>query len=184
MRKLSQVGVLAMVVAVLLGGCAGQPARQAFVASPAEARLVELMTQRLELAREVAWIKFQNDDKIRDPKREAELLTSLTTQAQTMGISPALAGDFFNAQIRASRQVQWEYIHKWKRGGTLPAVAPKDLRRDIRPRLDILSKELLRELAVISKAPASPQLASYAARTIKARGFSATVARIAAGPLN
>jgi len=181
MKTLMRVFLLASLTVVC--GCSTSGSKSTFQPSPAEAQLVELMAQRLELAREVAWIKFQNNAKVRDPKREAALLTSLTMEARTMGISPIMAEDFFEAQIRASRTVQTELIWGWKQGQTLPAIAPKDLQRDIRPKLDRISKALLRELVVLSGTIRDPRLKSYAAQTIRARGFSSNAARQAVEPL-
>jgi len=174
--------VLLFLVLLLVGGGCVAPKKSA-APSEAEGRLVELMARRLEVAREVAWIKFQNDAPVRDPKREAELLASLTGQAGALGISPEVAGRFFSAQIRASCRVQDELIRYWKRGGTLPALPPRDLRHDIRPRLDVLSASLLRELAEVARTPRPTGLAAYARETLRSRGFSRPVAGMAAGPL-
>lgn len=174
---------VSLLAAVLLGGCAGPASQEAFQPSVSAGRLVELMAQRLELAREVAWIKFQNNTPVRDPEREAALLNSLTMEARTTGLSPELAGDFFEAQIRASRDVQTSLITGWKRGQPLPAIPPRDLQTDIRPRLDRISKAMLRELAVVSRTPVGAQLRNYAIRIIQSRGFSHAVAREAAAPL-
>jgi len=141
------------------------------------------MAQRLELARHVAWAKFQNDAKVSDPKRESELLATLELQARDTGLPEEIGRNFFQAQIAASRQVQEKLISHWKRGGTLPAIPPMDLRSDIRPRLDAISQELLRDLAVIGKTPFQPGLSGYAEQTLVARGFSRSIARQAAAPL-
>lgn len=174
------LGLWAVLAACLAFGCAG---RSRFSPSPAEIRLVELMAQRLEMAREVAWIKFENNAPVKDRKRESELLVSLVAQGTQAGIPAAEVESFFQAQIRASRQVQSGLIFGWRRGRTLPAIPPRDLRRDIRPQLDRISAELLRELAAGTGRGANPALAGYAESVLRSRGFSWYVARIAADPL-
>lgn len=171
------------VVLLLLAGCGTNAPSRTFVPSPTEVHLVELMSQRLELARHVAWAKFQSDAKVSDPKRESELLAALELQARESGLSEKIARNFFEAQILASRQVQEKLISNWKRGGALPAIPPMDLRLDIRPRLAMISQELLRDLAVTEKTPFKPGLAGYAEQTLAARGFSPSIARQAAAPL-
>ncbi len=171
------------VVIILLAGCGTIAPSRTFVPSPTEVHLVDLMARRLELARHVAWAKFQNDAKVGDPKRESELLAARELQARETGLPEEIARDFFQAQIVASRQVQEILISKWKRGGTLPAIPPRDLRFDIRPRLDVISRELLRDLALITKMPFKPGLAGYAEQTLAARGFSPSIAREASAPL-
>ncbi len=173
-------GAFAVLIACVVFGCAG---RQRFSPAPAEIRIVELMAHRLEVAREVAWIKFENNAPVKDPRREAELLASLVAQGSQAGIPAPLVESFFGAQIRASRQVQSGLIFGWKRGRPLPAFPPRDLRRDIRPQLDRISADLLRELAGGAGRCGNPALAGYAERVIRARGFSWYVARIAAAPL-
>lgn len=173
-------GVLAVILASVAFGCAG---RSGFTPTPAETRTVELMAQRLEVARDVAWIKFQNNAPVQDRQREAELLASLVAQGTQAGIPAPQVAAFFTAQIRASRQVQSGLIFGWRRGRALPASPPWDLRRDIRPQLDRISAELLQELAGGTARGGNAALADYAERVIRARGFSWYVARIAADPL-
>ncbi|MEI6338419.1 MAG: gamma subclass chorismate mutase AroQ [Verrucomicrobiota bacterium] len=170
-------------LALVLSGCAGSAPKAALEPSPTETRLVELMTQRLELARQVAWIKFQNQAKVKGVKREAELLASLEQKAAAIGLARETARVFFQAQIQASCQVQQGLISGWKRGGVLPAIPPLDLQRDIRPRLEAISEELLRDLVVITRTPPDPGLARSAERTMVARGFSGAIAREASAPL-
>ncbi len=38
-------------------------------------------------------------------------------------------------------------MYRWKRGATLPALPPQDLKRDIRPKLDAINSEMLAEIA-------------------------------------
>ncbi len=142
------------------------------------------MVQRLEVAREVAWIKFLNHLPIRDPQREAELVNRMVTEGQAQGLNATVVSEFFTAQIAASCRVQEESIRFWQRGGTLPAYAPRDLKRDIRPQLDKIGANLLRELARVENQKSTVGFETYAYNTLRQRGFSWRVARLAVGPLN
>ncbi len=181
MRTLSLHFLIAVGLLSIFGGCSEQtrPARVAPPASP----LVELIMRRLDLARQVAWIKYQNNAPIYDAAREKELLASLVAQGVREGLPEAEVRTFFAAQIRASRQVQADLIHKWKRGALLPAFPPQDLRRDIRPKLDAVSSAMLQELARVHSSSNRSALAAETRRVILAQGYSWQVARFAAGPL-
>ena len=167
----------------LLGlfACAGPKAAPA--PTPITNRLTVLMVERLAIAREVAWLKFQNDLPVKDPKRESELLARLVAQGNALGLSPAVTEAFFEAQIRASCTVQEELIRGWKRGDTLPAFAPKDLVRDIRPRLDTISQQMLEELALLEKDSRNQPTASMVLHALRDHGFSWRVAWEATAPL-
>lgn len=127
-------------------GCAA-PKHVAAPTGSAGPRLLELMIQRLEIAQNVAWVKFVNHMAVSDPKRESEMLAALVERGHAMGVSEQRVTQFFTAQIAASRRYQEDLMYRWKRGATLPALPPQDLKRDIRPKLDAINSEMLSELA-------------------------------------
>lgn len=179
----SSLGILALWLGLILalGGCASSREKTVFVPTAPEIRLVELMAKRLEIGRHVAWVKFQNNAPVSDPKREAELLASLVSQGAKRGVEAVTVETFFAAQIKASRELQAELIHDWKRGATLPAYPPWDLRKHIRPKLDAISSEMLGLLA--EGAGTRKGMRDYAASVLKQRGFSWSVRRAAVAPL-
>lgn len=182
MRNQNSRPFAAAILAILVGllaGCAHTEPKAAFVPTPSENRLVEAMVRRLDLSKHVAWVKFQNNIPISDPKREAEVLASLVKKGQEQGLAPRTVELFFTAQIRASRTIQGELIGAWKRGAALPAFPPWDLKRHIRPRLDAVSDEMLGAL----RAAPQPGFRSYAYKVLKQRGFSHAVASAAVAPL-
>jgi chorismate mutase len=166
----------------LLAGCVTTP--KTISVSPAETSLTELMIARLEIGREVAWIKFLNHLPIRDPQREADLVSQMTSQGRSLGLDPKTVQTFFQAQIDASCRLQEESIRYWARGGTLPARAPRDLKRDIRPELDKIGSAILRELARVEHEKTNTGFKSYAYTALRQREFSWKVARLATSPLN
>lgn len=141
--------------------------------------LPALVTERLQLAREVAWAKHHSGAPVHDPVREAAILAALVSQGRAHGLEPAAVGTFFTAQIAASRRVQEELLAAWRAGGPRPDHPPLDLRDDIRPRLDALTPKILDALA----GHPSPALADDTARALSAAGFSPAVTDLATAPL-
>jgi chorismate mutase-like protein len=182
MKSLSSRPFAAIVLATLVGlfaGCVHTEPKKAFVPTSPENRLIEAMVRRLDLSRQVAWVKFENHIPISDPKREAEVLASLVKKGQEQGLAPRTVELFFTAQIRASRTIQGELIGAWKRGATLPAFPPWDLKKHIRPRLDAVSNDML----VALRTPPQPGFRHFAYKSLRQRGFSHAVAAAAVAPL-
>lgn len=140
------------------------------------------MEQRLEIARHVAWSKYQDNLPVKDARREAALMDSLVKQGRAAGVPEARVRIFFGAQIEASCEVQAHLIHKWKRGATLPTYPPVDLKKDIRPKLDAISAEMLVLLRKVG--PNQPGLPMYAWQVLRKNGFSWRVAGLASYPLH
>jgi len=178
--RLSSVSLF--LFAVALSGCSTLPPVGGFRPTPVQEQTVKLLVQRLQISREVAWIKFQNHLPVQDPQREAQLLNALTIKGQTLGLPAASTEYFFSAQIRASREVQEELIRGWKRGAMLPTTPPLDLKTQIRPQLDAVSDALLRSWQKMMPLPETKGLHAYVVRTIMEKGFSKTVAQMAAQP--
>ena len=170
----------AILLLFLLSGCASERGTS-FAPTQQEARLVELMSQRLAIANEVAWVKYRNQLPVQDAKREAEVLDRLTTLAVRNGLSPDRAKDFFTAQITASRAEQEDNIRRWAAGATLPVRAPQSLKTDLRPRIDTIDRELISLLAR-TKRPRGG-LASFANASFRGDGFSRTASSLAAAAL-
>ncbi len=170
----------ALLLLVFLSGCALQQGA-AFRPTPAEAKLVKLMSQRLAIANEVAWIKYSNQLPVRDAKREAEVLDRLTTMAGTSGLDPITVKNFFAAQIAASRAQQENDIRLWRAGAALPVCPPQSLRGDIRPKIDATDRALIAALARLG--PPRATLASFAYGELRRDGFCRPAAHLAAAAL-
>lgn len=142
------------------------------------ADLVELMGDRLALAREVAWLKYRDGRPVRDPAREAEVLAAVTAAAESRGLDAARVRAFFAAQIEASCAQQEKWIYLWRRGATpLPVFAPREP-AEVRREIDAVNRRLLGALAE------SPVLArAKAERALRERGVFWRAAREAVAPL-
>ncbi|MEO8205551.1 MAG: chorismate mutase [Chthoniobacterales bacterium] len=84
--RLSPVFLQILVLCALVTtGFSWRPA-PSFQPTSAEIRLVDLMALRLELSRQVAWVKYLNTAPIYDPKREAELMGELILNGEKLGL--------------------------------------------------------------------------------------------------
>jgi chorismate mutase len=108
--------------------------------------LVETSARRLVLAQQVALAKWDSKAPVEDPAREAQVISAAAKDGEARGLDPAFVSRFFSAQIEANRLVQYSLLAKWRRRGTAPAHRPINLAITIRPELDQLQKELVREL--------------------------------------
>lgn len=169
---------IAAALVLAAAGCVSAP--KGFQPSPAEARLLELMNDRLALSREVAWIKYQNRIPIRDPQREATLLQNLTAKAAAMGVREEAAREFLLAQMTASRRLQESEIRKWTRGGRLPAMAPRELVPDVRDDIERVTVEMLQLLPGVRTQPATRD---YLAAGLMRRGIPRNIALAATAPI-
>jgi chorismate mutase-like protein len=76
--------------------------------------VIKLVSQRLDLAQPVALYKWQNNQSIDDPVREAALLANVASQANATGLSVQFAQQFFQDQINASKIIQVPHIFPHK----------------------------------------------------------------------
>jgi len=117
-------------------------------ASP-ETDLLRLMRARLDLARPVALAKLYSRAPVEDRMREAAVLDAVRREAPAHHVNPDRAVRFFEAQIEASKMAQRAWQTKWAREGA-PFDPRPDLAKDIRPKLDLLTVDLLDALARVS----------------------------------
>lgn len=161
-----------------LSGCQSPPVAGKRAGLPAaEERLIGLMSERLAYAPKVAWVKYQNNAPILDARREQELLQAAEAEGAKRGLEAARVEMFFAAQMAASRRVQRELVRGWKRGRELPTLAPVDLRKEIRPRLERINGGML---GVMGRVEFSPALARETERRLRGEGYSWAAARTAA----
>jgi chorismate mutase len=108
--------------------------------------LVETSARRLNLAREVAFAKWENGTAVEDPPREEHVIASAVSEGKAEGLDPAVVSRFFRAQIEANKVVQSSLLSTWHRAGKAPDHQTKDLTTTIRPQLDEIQKRLIEEL--------------------------------------
>jgi chorismate mutase len=137
--------------------------------------LITMMIQRLQLSREVAWYKCRAGIPVADPAREARMLADLKSTGSHDGLSPEEVKRLFLPQIAASRRYQEELVAGWRSGIDVPRIKPLDLATEIRPRLDKLNREMLREWVLVCHAPFGWADREEAERMLRERGIPPTL---------
>jgi chorismate mutase len=109
--------------------------------------LVETSARRLALAKQVALAKWDSGSSVEDAAREAQVITAAVKDGESRSLDSTFVSQFFTAQIEANKLVQYFLLANWHRRGVAPAHGPINLATTIRPKLDQLQKELVKELA-------------------------------------
>jgi chorismate mutase len=136
-------GELAIVVIFAIGVARAQSTIDKFLP------LVETSARRLAIAQQVALAKWDSQAAVEDAPREAQVIMGAVKYGESRGLDQTFVSNFFRAQIEANKVVQYSLLADWNRAGTAPAHRPVDLATAIRPALDRLQIELVRELADI-----------------------------------
>ncbi|MCX2730056.1 chorismate mutase [Saccharopolyspora sp. NFXS83] len=110
------------------------------------APLVDLAAERLLLADEVAAAKYGTGTPIEDPRREQQVLDTVADLSTSSGLDPAVGIRFFQDQIEAGKDVQRGLHERWNAHPELRPAHRPDLGQEVRPRLDRISVEAVREL--------------------------------------
>jgi chorismate mutase len=139
------------VVLNLLGACSlvasrGQPRNLS--STDQFGALVDASARRIQIARQVAFAKWDSHRSVEDQRREEEVISAAVAQGAARGLDRAFVARFFRAQIDASKFVQYALLSEWRRVGRAPQHAPFDLSRTIRPELDGIESRLIDELAL------------------------------------
>ena len=138
MRPLRQLTLGLLLVLALLQSAAAQPTSLD--------RLLQLIQARLDLATPVARAKWNTRSAIEDRPRENQILLDLGKLAPAYGLEPAYVEAFFLSQIEASKMIQRALFEEWTVRSQPPFDQIANLGRDIRPRLDELTPQLLQAL--------------------------------------
>jgi chorismate mutase len=138
----------------------------ASAAPPSLEPLLNSITERLAIADQVALSKWDSKKPVEDKQREQEVLASVAAQAPNYKLDPAVAEQFFAAQIEANKLVQYTRLSDWQFMGKAPDLPRPDLVGKIRPQLDQLQKRLLQQLADFAPQRNNPQCPQWVARAI------------------
>lgn len=106
--------------------------------------LPALMVKRLDWMDDVAEAKRAKGLPITDPKREAELLRSMTQRGDAAGLNDESVKLFFSGQMQAAKVRQEEWLHQHP---AATAVQAPDLATTIRPALDKIGTQMIEQLA-------------------------------------
>ena len=114
--------------------------------------LVDLLSSRLAMAKEIAWAKWADGLPVRDRAREDAVVARFVAQAELADLNPGAAVRLIRAQIEASCLEQEYWMKVWKEGGGLPPGEPPSL-GDLRQRLDRMSFRILAEWPAVDGLP-------------------------------
>jgi chorismate mutase len=115
--------------------------------------LVDLVVERLSLARDVAAAKYGSGDPIDDPIRERQILRSVGCALNTAPVSRRTGIRFFRDQIEASKVVQRGLYHRWHRHPEeIPATNP-GLAVEVRPKLDRITAQIIQQFKCVDEVP-------------------------------
>jgi len=112
----------------------------------AVARVLELSAARLALMPAVAAAKWRMQAAIADPAREVAVIEQAVARAAAVGLDPTGVRALFALEIGLARESEQRLEDRWRTSGfdeTQPVV---DLSRELRPRLDALTGELITAL--------------------------------------
>lgn len=112
------------------------------------ASVLDLTDQRLAIMAEVAAIKWRQQVAITDTAREQQIIDEASSAAGKLGLESNAVRALLSLQIRMARDVQNQLHVRWRNNGFDGQTAPRDLQRQIRPQLDVLSANFLIALAV------------------------------------
>jgi chorismate mutase-like protein len=161
-----------LVLVLLAGGCA----------SP-DGELAAMARERLALAPDVAWYKHSRDLPVYDPTRETALLATVISAGQTAGLPAETTRRFFAAEMEASRRIQWEWIHAWRKNLVPPpGNPPRDLATDLRPQIDDINRRQIEALARGATPLSIAQLSAMGERFLPKKSLSSPAQSPASTP--
>ena len=109
--------------------------------------LLEVISERLTVADQVALSKWDSGQAVEDVAREQQVIAGAEQRAAEYDLDPSDVQQLFRAQIEANKRVQNALLAQWRTAGRAPQTPRQDLAKDIRPQLDQLQLRLLRTYA-------------------------------------
>lgn len=144
-------------------------------------RVLALEDERLALMPAVAAWKWQHHAPVTDPGRERVVIGASVKLASPLGLDPAPIERLFELQVRLASAVEADLHRSWQARGYAFTGPVPDLGRELRPRLDRLTAELVRALYLaapaFSRTGFEARYAPAADRQLKAAGWSAATRR-------
>lgn len=115
--------------------------------------LLDLVIQRLVVARDVAAVKYATGEPIEDPVREDEVLRAVASALNDGGHCQHAGMQFFRDQIEANKAIQRGLHHRWLVHPQEVPPAPRSLAAEIRPRLDRINSQIICEYERLAGMP-------------------------------
>jgi chorismate mutase-like protein len=154
--------ILPLGAALVLAGC-----------TTPDGQLASMAEERLALAPDVAWYKHQRDLPVYDPARETAQLQTVVAAGQAAGLPADTVRRFFAAEMEASRRIQWEWIHAWRKDlAPAPEGPVRDLATDLRPQIDEINRRQIEALRRGAQPLTIAQLTALGARFLPKNSLS------------
>lgn len=136
---------LALLLTLLLTGCTRSPSD---ALDPVDVHtLLNTITQRLNIANDVALSKFYSGKPVQDSERERQVIANAESQAATYRLDKDDVRTFMTAQIEANKVVQYGRIAQWHGAGRAPDQPAAGQMAEIRTQLDTLQPLMMKNLA-------------------------------------
>jgi chorismate mutase len=100
----------------------------------------------VQIADLVAAAKYGTTSPIDDPAREQAVLDAAAAKSVEMGIDPEVSRRIFRDQIEANKLVQRALFERWTAHPDQAPTERPDLAKDVRPKLDRITTQLLGQL--------------------------------------
>lgn len=110
-------------------------------------QLLLLMQKRLIIMHEVARTKWNQALPIEDKVREQQIIDALVEKAHPLGVDKKWVSEFFNAQIEAAKEVQYNDFAFWKQEKVLRFEKVLSLKDELRAYIDQINQEMIELLS-------------------------------------
>ena len=113
-------------------------------------QLLLLIQKRLAVMHEVARTKWNQNLPIEDKVREQQILMDLAKQANQFNVDEKWIVSFFQAQIKAAKEIQKNDFAFWKQQGVYKFEAVLSLKDELRFYIDQINQEMMALLSQMS----------------------------------
>jgi chorismate mutase len=131
--------------------------------------LIDASAQRLALAREVAFAKWDNGVPVEDVRRERHVIHAAVRAGCEVGLPAEFVRRFFSAQIEANKLIQYALLTKWQAQGKAPRHSRIDLEQTVRPPIDRIQAVLISALVNRTGSPSPTSCRAQLAEAIMDR---------------
>jgi chorismate mutase len=131
--------------------------------------LIDASVQRLALAREVAFVKWDDGAPVEDVTREQQVIDAAITAGREVELPAEFVRRFFSAQIEANKLIQYALLTKWQAEGEAPGHSGIDLAQTVRPQIDRIQAVLISALVNRTSSPSRASCRAQLAEAIRGR---------------
>jgi cyclohexadienyl dehydratase len=140
--------------------------------SAAVAHVFELLDERLAVMPDVAAVKWQNHAPITDARREQAVIQNAIDRGAPLGLAPEGVRQLFELQIQLATALEERLHEQWRKSGFDGSRPILSLERDIRPKLDRITPELLRAIYLAAPALQHGDFGALAAEKLRGEGWT------------